>query len=98
LIAALLVLILVFTFLERPRKWLDSAIPAGIKTIAKVVGESSEKLIDSGWARRVINVSSGSVKGLINSTNSILEGEGGILWAFVFLALLLSLLISSIGG
>lgn len=98
LIAAFLVLILVFTFLERPRKWLDSAIPAGIKTIAKVVGESSEKLIDSGWARRVINVSSGSVKGLINSTNSILEGEGGILWAFVFLALLLSLLISSIGG
>ena len=98
LIVVFLVLLLVFTLLEKPRNWLDSAIPAGIKTTANAVGVSSGKLVDSGWARRAINISSGSIKGLINSTNSILEGEGGILWAFVFLALMLSLLISSIGG
>lgn len=98
LIIGILALILVFTLLEKPRKWLDSSIPAGIKTTANVVEVTSEKLVDSGWPRRIINISSGSIKGLINSTNTILEGDGGILWAFVFLALMLSLLISSIGG
>jgi len=34
----------------------------------------------------------------IQTVNNVLEGDGGLLWAFVLLVLLLSLLMSKVGG
>jgi hypothetical protein len=91
-------LIMVFSLVEKARMWLTSAIPVGLKMAAKQTGTAWEKLFASEWIQRTVELFSGAIHWLINSTNTILEGEGGILWSFVFLALLLSLLISGVGG
>jgi hypothetical protein len=92
------VLILVFSLVEKARKWLASAIPVGLKAAANRTGTTWKLLFASEWIQRIVELFSGAIRWLINSTNAILEGEGGILWSFVFLALLLSLLISGVGG
>jgi len=97
-ICFLFAIALVFSLVEKARLWLGSTIPAGLKASTQKIGTAWEKLLASEWIQRIVELFSGAVRWLINGSNAILEGEGGILWSFVFLALLLSLLIGGFGG
>jgi hypothetical protein len=93
-----LALILVFTYAQKAREWLIVSIPTRLKATSIKMADSSDRALSMGWFPEIVESILEFAGRLINSFNSILEGEGGILWAFVFLALLISLMMSKLSG
>jgi hypothetical protein len=90
-------LIVIFTLVQKARTMLISAIPAEVHSGFSRVELAAEKAADTGWIVKLFDSFYGLLRRLISGVNRILEGEGGILWAFVFLVLLISLLASNVG-
>jgi hypothetical protein len=91
-------LILIFTFVAKAKQWLSVAIPFQMVNAAQKVHVATEGWFRMAWANRFIQNLIEFIRKLVAGVNKVLEGEGGILWALVFLALLLSLLIGSVSG
>lgn len=91
-------ILLVFLYVPRVKEVVKESIPFDIGSGIR----SYEKAAESGSISRrlfnVVDILYEITRRLVNGFNSILEGEGGILWAVVFLALLMSLLKSSLGS
>jgi hypothetical protein len=90
-----LALILILSRVERARKWIRATVPQRIQIgVTRLFGTKVKLKPIYNTGDFIYEISNR----LINGFNSILEGEAGILWAFVFLALLISLLIRNPGG
>jgi hypothetical protein len=90
--------ILVFTFVAKAKQWLSTGIPFKVVDGAQKIQLTADKWFRMGWANRFAQNLIEFVRRLVGGINKVLEGEGGILWALVFLALLLSLLIGTVRG
>jgi hypothetical protein len=91
-------LLLVFLYVPRVKEVVKESFPFDLGSGIRAY----EKTAESGsLSRRIFNaldILYEIIRRLVNGFNTILEGEGGILWAVVFLALLMSLLKSSLGS
>jgi|GEM_PF-5488325 len=76
---------------EKCMKWLPPRIQRGL-----INGYRSPDRAASVY--RLVDILYEIIQQGINTINKVLEGEGGLLWAFVLLVLLLSLLMSMVGG
>ena len=97
-ITTILGIILVFTYFEKARAAIASKIPTRIFEITKRFGLILEKFFQFDWFYRFVGFFVNLLEKMLNSINAVLEGEGGILWALVFLVLLISLISSVKGG
>ncbi|HWQ04674.1 MAG TPA: hypothetical protein VN452_04910 [Longilinea sp.] len=75
--------------LERRITWLDAILQAAGRWLARFFGFR--------WLYTFLRDFMGLVRRLVEGFSLVLEGEGGVLWAMVLLALLLTLLIPGIG-
>lgn len=89
----LLGIILVIQYVNKIRSIFDRFVPT-----FKRIGQILEKFFHFDWLYRVLRLLLLLLEKMLNSVNSILEGEGGILWALVFLVLLISLITGVKGG
>jgi len=75
--------------LERRITWLDAILQAAGSWLAR--------FFSFRWLYALIQDFMGLVRRLVEGFSLVLEGEGGVLWAMVLLALLLTLLVPGIG-
>jgi hypothetical protein len=87
----------IFTYVKSARTWLIARLPDGTGQSVNKAMTISRGTFQGGRLLLFADTVYAMLKRLINGFNRILEGEGGILWAFVFLALLVSLFAGSIG-
>lgn len=66
--------------------------------LQEVIARPRRKPIRQVSVYRVVDFFYDLMRKGIQAVNNVLEGEGGLLWAFVLLVLLLSLLMSKVGG
>lgn len=85
-------IILIFVFSQKLRQKFNKSRFSGIKGPFHQVGLILDVFLHFNWFYRLIGFFIGLLQQVIGAFNSILEGEGGILWAMVFLALLISLI------
>jgi hypothetical protein len=98
LILFLAIVMLLFVLSHRVQSWIDGFISERLRNSWKIIASLVERIFTMDWLLELINKVYLLLRSLINQFNNILEGEGGLLWAFVFLALLISLLINVTGG
>ena len=89
-----LALILLITFSAKVKTWLAASQFGRIQRPFQRFWESLSDFFHFEWFYLFFSMIFNLIQKLINGFNDILEGEGGILWAFVFLALLVSLIAS----
>ena len=75
--------------LERRITWLDEILQAAGRWLARI--------FSFRWLYALLQDFMGLLRRLVEGFSLVLEGEGGVLWAMVLLALLLTLLIPGIG-
>lgn len=94
----LLGIVLTLTFNIKVRSMILAKIPTRFSALAEKAGFVLQQFFRFDWFYRFIGVFVNLLERMLNSINAILEGEGGILWALVFLVLLVSLISSVKGG
>ncbi len=95
--AILLGIILGLTFSAKVRAAILPKLTKRFFDLTKKIGSILERFFHFDWFYLFIGFFVNLVERALNSINAILEGEGGILWALVFLVLLISLS-SSVNG
>lgn len=66
--------------------------------LQEIMARPKQRQVRVGSVYRVLDILYELLRRGIQAVNNVLEGEGGLLWAFVLLVLLLSLLMSKVGG
>jgi hypothetical protein len=90
--------ILLFQYSKRLSERIQAARFYVIKKPLLSIGFVLDRFLQFGWFYQLIRFVLGFFQRIISTLNFILEGEGGVLWAMVFLALLISLIANSKGG
>jgi hypothetical protein len=94
----LLGIILTLTYNIKVRTMILAKFTTRFADLAAKTGLVLHQFFKLDWFYRFIGVFVNLLERMLNSINAILEGEGGILWALVFLVLLISLISSVKGG
>ena len=64
------------------------------KRFLSFITSGLEKVLNLAWITRIVTFVSQTLSNLINIIVRVLEGDGGLLWAFVFLILISSILLT----
>ncbi|MEA5078073.1 MAG: hypothetical protein VB013_05840 [Anaerolineaceae bacterium] len=96
--AILIGIILALTYNAKVRAVIIPKLTQRFFDLKKRIGMILERFFRFDWFYLFIGFFVNLVERMLNSINAILEGEGGILWALVFLVLLISLISSVKGG
>jgi len=56
------------------------------------INQRIEKVLSFEWLIKTVTVLAERLRPLVNGFSNLMEGEGGILWSIVFMALLVTLL------
>lgn len=97
-ISIILTIILVLKYSQRVRFIFSQKLTARFYKFSDRIGSMFERFFHFEWLYRLLGFIVALLERMLNSINAILEGEGGILWALVFLVLLISLITSVRGG
>ena len=100
-VAAILVILAGIVFLrysKSGKNWLKNPQADHFYQTLKPFGSLLNQIFHFEWLYKILSFLFDVQKRIVNGLNLILEGEGGILWALVFLALLISLLASGRSG
>jgi hypothetical protein len=90
-------------------EWIGGGAALGLAAVAWLLQDrlppipgqirsTMELIFSLRWAYRLLWNVYNMGSGLINRTNRVLEGEGGVLWAFVLLAIIVSWVVQSVLG
>jgi hypothetical protein len=79
------------------KKYQASSVNRVIQSLAPF-GKTVNQIFHFDWLYQLVVFLFSIQKSVVNGFNLIFEGEGGILWALVFLVLLASLLFNGKGG
>jgi len=90
--------ILALTYQQKLRQLIYRTHFDEIKEPLQNTGNMLDRFFHFDWFYRFFGFVMKFLQGVFTGMNTILEGEGGILWAMVFLALLISLIISGNGS
>lgn len=96
--AILLGIVLVLSYNKKLKTLILDRVPRPYFDLTEKIGSILQKFFQFDWFYRFIGFFVTLLERMLNSINAILEGEGGILWALVFLVLLVSLISRVKGG
>jgi len=90
---AMLTFLIYLDLSEKTKKYIKNYLNS-YKRFLSFITSGLEKVLSLAWIARILKFVNQTLSNLINIFVRVLEGDGGLLWAFVFLILISSILLT----